>query len=175
MIINCVDGSFANIPDTYLEELQDFSFVVFRQNGGRFYILIAFENNIDMSYDGTYMIFNVDNLDRFYAYSWDSAFDSYLKKDLCIGAKKLSYSQYSFLGCSEDLLSYVDVFSKDGFEFDWADYSSVMVSSLRYVDMTSGAVLGELFGVLPILLVVLVSFIGIRKGISYLFSLLKKS
>lgn len=178
MVVNCVDGSLFNVPDTFVDSIGSKSYVVFRNKAVynyRYYYIFVFDRKVNMSNDGTNMFFKVDDLNSFTFYYWDSVFDSYLQYDFAIDSVKISCKQFDFFGCSEDLLSYVDGFSKDGFEFDWADYSSVMVSSLRDVDMSSGAVFGEMFGVLPVLLVVLVSFIGIRKGISYLFSLLKKT
>lgn len=177
MIVNDLNGSSTVFPDM-LDEYSNYnSFIIFRQknNNFRFFIFCPFNKKITASLiDGSLLVCG-DELSLYPKLVYDCKYkDCWEFYGLYENGYKIS-SDYFIYAVSEDLLEYADIFNMNGFEFDWSDYSSVMVSSLKDVDMTSDAVLGELFGVLPILLVVLVSFIGIRKGISYLFSLLKKS
>lgn len=81
---------------------------------------------------------------------------------------------YSPVYCSDNLLDYRDLITSSSFVLP-PPPTYTLLPIIEEQNISSSDVFGEIFGVLPVLLVVLASFIGIRKGIQYLFRLLRSS
>lgn len=93
-------------------------------------------------------------------------------------------SGYRLLGCSENLIedygvdrdSLRSIFLTNEFYFEAPVVVSTVLSPIvAKQENIPQSIFHEMFSVLPILLVILVGFIGIRKAISWLFNLLKHS
>ena len=90
----------------------------------------------------------------------------------------MSSSSQKIVSCSDDLLVYKDLlgfndFSIDVYKVEVQEYCLKPIFEANDVGFSD--VFGEVFGILPVLTVVLVGFIGIRKGIGFLNGLLRKS
>lgn len=84
----------------------------------------------------------------------------------------------NLLCCSSSLLDYTDILSSMDFSFDLSALQAVSYTLRPIVEeqnITPVDIFGEIFGILPVLIVLLVGFIGLRKGIKYLFELLRSS
>lgn len=83
-------------------------------------------------------------------------------------------SSHKIVCLSDNLLPYKDKFYDDYFYFD-SSFKLMPVYCTMEELTPYDNVFSETFGILPVLLIVIVSFIGIRKGISFLIDFLKKS
>lgn len=106
--------------------------------------------------------------------NWDSSWKTYpfsSSGGYIVGDSNL-------LCCSSALLDYIDVLSSMEFSFDLSALQTVSYTLRPIVEeqnITPIDIFGEIFGILPVLVVVLIGFIGIRKGIKFLFELLRSS
>ena len=139
--------------------------------------IIYFEEKIEWSKSGVTHTFTSDNNDNFAncfrfipsTGVWLSDTSSFLGTKFYID------------GCSDSLLQYKDLISTHNFSIDLTP-QEIMMYTLRpiveEVDERADIIkttFNEVYSILPVLMVVLIGFIGIRKGINYLFSLLRSS
>ena len=79
---------------------------------------------------------------------------------------------------SEDLFQYSDIIATRNFTLDLTPKVQEIYTLRPIIEEQEDIptdIFSEMFGILPVLLVVLISFIGIRKGISWLLSIFRKS
>lgn len=90
-------------------------------------------------------------------------------------------SSFTITYSSENLHDHVDLLLTNNFTIPILETESNLYTLrpiVEEVDKNDNIVettFNDIFGMLPVLIVVLIGFIGIRKGISYLFNLLRRS
>lgn len=91
-------------------------------------------------------------------------------------ASSFSYNSFDVVGCSDNLIENKDTFKTNNFYYEVPVLNTYVLSPIiEKQENIPKSVFSEMFGILPVLLVVFVGFIGIRKAISWLTSLLKRS
>ena len=166
--------TLSNLPDAFFNCE---NYLIIKHTTGADTYIIYFEEKIEWSNNGTQHAFASDNNDSFAnCYRlipstgvWQEQIQSSLGTKFYID------------GCSDSLLQYKDLISTKNFSIDLTPQEVIMytlkpiVEEINEKEHFADSVFLEVFSILPVLMSVLVGFIGIRKGINYLFSLLRKS
>lgn len=175
VLFNGESVSFPDIPDGY----RHFVILDIGSTPKRYY-LVGYNDYLKCYPRSGVYYFVVDDgspFDTYFVIYWEPG-NKYNSKEW---EHNNYYQKFQAFDPSYSSIVYADVSSlkDDLLNWNYIEYTHtdtiVLASIVDEQDMSPGVIFGEIFDILPILLVVLVSFIGIRKGISYLFSLLKKS
>lgn len=168
------DGSSYNLKD-FTNLLENYKhYIIVYYNSKNAYCL-CFNENIKRTFKSSYeTIFSGDTESgglRILKYN-GSAWSLYQLTGLTVSSShKVIYS-------CDDLLEYKDSFTRSSFFFEAPKVELATFTLLPIIEPQQNLyknVFNEVFDILPVLLVCLISFIGVRKAIGFLFSLLRRS
>lgn len=182
MKFNCFDGKVLNLPElpVFCSDYKNYLLFAPKQNSGRrFYILFYFDDTVDGKIldNGNLSLSSIDGK-KCRVISYDVAFSNSWQDEGLFMQYPVSGLSQKIVSCSDDLLVYKDLlgfndFSIDVYKTEVQEYCLKPIFETNDVGFSD--VFGEIFGILPVLVVVLVGFVGIRKGIGFLNGLLRKS
>lgn len=158
-------------------------YIILADSAGKNFTFIFFSKDIICEYDKNFPYkfkTNNDKLVPSYRYSVDSSSWSFYQY-LIPGSTLSIHQTYEIIGSCEHLLSYKDIlitgnFSLESPKEELATYTlRPIVEEVNNRELIVKSTFLEMFSILPVLLTIFVSFIGIRKGISFLLSQINKS
>jgi len=167
--------SFPPLPDSF-NNYNHF----YIQKYGNSYTIYCFKKKIEFNMDyssqyGQYIFDDSANILVLKFKEGDNSFTEEIKG----GTSFMFYkgNSYNIIYTCEDLAPYYTKLYKESFVLEFAEETNsfILVPILQGQENMYMRVFDEVFGVLPVLMVVLIGFIGIRKGISWLFSFLCRS
>ena len=177
------DGNSYSLPDLPNDLLYNY-FVLFKANysSGSAYTLVVFNDKLQITKNSTSYLISTDitgdisspkqNVFECSSSSKDKFSIYYVNNPY-----ELSISKNSVIYCSESLIKFKDEILSGNISIEMSKETNnfVLVPIFETQPNIYKNVFNEVFSLLPVCLIVLVGFIGIRKGINWLFSFLKKS
>lgn len=182
MKFNCFDGKVLDLPElpSFCSDYKNYILFSPKQNSGRkFYILFYFDDTVEGKIldNGKLLLSSIDGK-KCRVISYDVTFSNAWQDDGLFMQYTVSGSSQKIVSCSDDLLVYKDLLGFNDFSID-VYKTEVQEYCLKPIfesnDFGFSDVFVEISGILPVLVVVLVGFIGIRKGIVFFNGLLRKS
>lgn len=174
------NGNVFTLPNAPSSIFEYNNYIVIQ--GSNYYDFVFFDKILESSFITQGLVFNENNNAFSIGYRYSLTYNKWYED-----SRVVKPTNASFVSCSDNILKYKDTLIHGSFILDLSHEEiegsdEIQLFTLRPVveeihndyDFISNS-FNEIFSLLPVLIVCLVSFIGTRKAINWLFSLLRRS